>query len=87
MRGSKAVDKQTNKMNNDKRIVDYERFSLTLIILSVYFYLGGLIHTYFEPSSKGNLLLYLTFFSLLFVYYFITKRNRLIDDIDHNEYK
>lgn len=80
------MDKQSKEINV-KRIIDYERFSLTLIILSVYLYLGGLIHTYIEPSSKGILLLYFTSISLLPIYYFISKRNRLIDEMDNNEYE
>ena len=42
-----------------QKIEDYSRFLITLIILSVYFYLGMIITTFLEPSEHSNILIVL----------------------------
>lgn len=49
---------------------DYQRFSITLMIMSSYFFFGAIDTIFVNPTSDGDVLLY---FSLLFVvvgYYF-----------------
>ncbi|MBM7569581.1 YrhC family protein [Aquibacillus albus] len=47
-----------------QKIEDYSRFLVTLIILSIYFYLGMIITLIIEPSDKGYLLIVLMLGSL-----------------------
>lgn len=39
---------------------DYKHFSIVFLILSTYLYMGAVNNTYFQPSSDGNLLFYLS---------------------------
>ena len=43
------------------KIKDYERFIITLLIGSIYLYLGAINDIYVHPSSGGELLLILSF--------------------------
>lgn len=70
---------------NLKRI-DYERFSITLIILSIYFYIGAIITTYIEPASNSQILFFLACIALLFVVYFFYKRQQIIKQLDNEEH-
>ncbi|MDC3415603.1 YrhC family protein [Aquibacillus salsiterrae] len=66
-----------------QRIEDYSRFFITLIVLSVYFYLGMIITNYLEPSDKGILLVWLLLLSLIssgvFLYLVIKWKKQLSD--------
>ncbi|MCT2537639.1 YrhC family protein [Aquibacillus koreensis] len=42
-----------------QKIEDFSRFLITLLVLSIYFYLGLVIFTFIEPSDKSNILLIL----------------------------
>lgn len=39
---------------------DYRRFSLTLLIISSYLYMGGIIDTYIQPAADGTVLFLLS---------------------------
>ncbi|MGM8364659.1 YrhC family protein [Virgibacillus sp. W0181] len=68
------------------KLIDYERFSLTLIILSCYFYMGAFIATYIEPSENGKIMFYLTCLSLAFAIFFLYKRHQIIKLLDKDEH-
>ncbi|WP_186576484.1 YrhC family protein [Aquibacillus kalidii] len=46
------------------KIEDYSRFLFTLLILSIYFYLGMIINTFLEPSDKYGILIILMLVSI-----------------------
>ncbi|UFT97857.1 YrhC family protein [Radiobacillus kanasensis] len=53
------------------KIEDYSRFLVTLLIVSGYFYIGMLIHTYMEPDRhKAYFLIVLLLVSLFVAGYF-----------------
>ncbi|MEW9675843.1 YrhC family protein [Lentibacillus sp. L22] len=47
-----------------EKLKDYRRFSVTLLIIGIYFYLGGIMDTYMEPTADGGIL---TLLSLIMV--------------------
>jgi len=47
------------------KIRDYERFIVTLLIISIYLYLGAINDIYVHPSSDGEFLLILSFSSVV----------------------
>ncbi|MCD5323660.1 MULTISPECIES: YrhC family protein [Pontibacillus] len=59
-----------NKDDLKARMEDYSRFIVTLLILSVYFYLGTIITTYLTESNYELLMMGLTTISIsaAFVY-------------------
>lgn len=76
-----------NTQQIKQKIDDYSRFLITLIILSIYFYLGMIITNFIEPSNKGVLIVFLLLFSLSLAGWFlflITKwrkqLNKLLED-------
>ncbi|GGD04132.1 YrhC family protein [Pontibacillus salipaludis] len=52
------------------RMEDYSRFIITLLILSVYFYLGTIITTYLTESDYGALMMGLTTVSMGAAFFF-----------------
>ncbi|KGX88956.1 YrhC family protein [Pontibacillus litoralis] len=63
------------------RIEDYKRFIITLLIMSVYFYLGTLITTYIKPNAMNLLFLSITMISLCIAAFFIWKVKKWNDDM------
>ncbi|QSS99043.1 hypothetical protein IMZ31_13235 [Pontibacillus sp. ALD_SL1] len=60
-------------MNTDNlkaRMEDYSRFIITLLILSVYFYLGTIITTYLTESNHEVLMMGLTSLSMGAAFFF-----------------
>lgn len=47
-----------------QKIEDYSRFLITLLILSVYFYLGMIINIFIEPTDKSTILIVLLISSI-----------------------
>ncbi|MGM8213796.1 YrhC family protein [Virgibacillus sp. W0430] len=66
--------------------MDYERFSLTLIMLSSYFYIGAIIKTYIEPARNGELLFILACTSLALVVVLFYKRHQIMKKLDQDEH-
>ncbi|MRH43042.1 hypothetical protein GH741_10130 [Aquibacillus halophilus] len=57
------MDIETNNIKN--KIADYSRFLITLLILSIYFYLGMIINIFLAPTGKENILIGLLLASLM----------------------
>ncbi|KGP90455.1 hypothetical protein N780_04750 [Pontibacillus chungwhensis BH030062] len=60
-------------MNTDHlkaRMEDYARFIITLLILSVYFYLGTIITTYLTESNYETIMMGLTALSMGGAFFF-----------------
>lgn len=55
---------KTEKSFLQKKIEDYNRFFMTLMIVSTYAYLGVLIHYFIKPIENGNWLLPILLVSL-----------------------
>ncbi|WP_226036979.1 YrhC family protein [Aquibacillus saliphilus] len=56
------MDLETMKIKN--KIEDYSRFLVTLLILSIYFYLGMIINVFLSPTGKESILIGLLLVSL-----------------------
>ncbi|MFC0522522.1 YrhC family protein [Pontibacillus salicampi] len=59
------------------KVEDYKRFILTLIILSVYFYMGTIITTFIHPSGYNLLLLGITIASIVAAGVFVQRWQKL----------
>lgn len=55
---------KTGKTELQKKIEDYNRFFMALMIVSTYAYLGVLIHNFIKPIENGQWLLPILFMSL-----------------------
>ncbi|MDL4841464.1 YrhC family protein [Aquibacillus rhizosphaerae] len=67
-----------------QRIEDYSRFLITLLILSIYFYLGMVINIFIEPTDKSTLLIGLMLGSLAvagFFTYLLSKWRKQLNEI------
>ncbi|WP_171038038.1 YrhC family protein [Aquibacillus sediminis] len=76
------MEEQSTKMK--QKIKDYSRFLITLLILSVYFYLGMIINTFLVPSEQSGLLIILMLSSLSFAGLFaflISKWNKQLKQL------
>ena len=68
------------------KLKDYHLFIYTLIILSVYFYIGSLIYTYIRPSNNGILLIFLTLITIISTTIFLYKYKKIQIDLEENEH-
>lgn len=64
---------------------DYKRFITTLLIISVYLYMGAIMDTYIRPTGVGGILIGLSFGMLAAVAWFIVKYRKIKGKIEENE--
>ncbi|MFD1038563.1 YrhC family protein [Virgibacillus byunsanensis] len=67
------------------KLKDYQRFIVTLLILSSYLYMGAIINTYIQPSSDGNALFNLSFTITIVAMFFFYKKHRIKKKLEDNE--
>ncbi|WP_010531070.1 YrhC family protein [Lentibacillus jeotgali] len=49
------------EQKTETKLADYRRFTVTLLILAVYLYIGAVINTYINYSADGKALTILSF--------------------------
>ncbi|WP_176555820.1 YrhC family protein [Virgibacillus ndiopensis] len=59
------------------KLKDYKRFMITLLLLSIYLYLGAVIDTYIQPTNDGDFLFNLSFGMTVIVSLFGLRFRRL----------
>ncbi len=67
------------------KMLDYERFIMTLIVLNCYLYMGAIITTYLQPSSNNQILFYLTVALIGVTALLIYKYKKIKDILEENE--
>ncbi|WP_106497070.1 YrhC family protein [Lentibacillus sp. Marseille-P4043] len=53
------MDSKTKEL--ELKLKDYQRFIITLLIISIYLYMGAIMDTYIRPKADGGLLTGLSF--------------------------
>ncbi|WP_188453584.1 YrhC family protein [Virgibacillus oceani] len=59
------------------KLKDYKHFIITLLLLSIYLYLGAVINTYVQPANDGEFLFNLSFGITLVIILFGLRFRRL----------
>ncbi|MBM7554681.1 YrhC family protein [Thalassobacillus pellis] len=69
----------------EKKIEDYKRFILTLIILSSYFFIGTIISMYVYHNDLESIMVTLTLIGLTFAFYFTLQLSELQQQLHQHE--
>lgn len=64
---------------------DYKRFITTLLIISIYLYMGAIMDTYIRPTGDGRILIGLSCGMLVAAAWFTVKYRKIKGKIEENE--